>query len=205
MQDNDISIPFQLDTFGPHTVLPVSLATTAQCCFLSGSRSYGTNFAMTCFMPRSCIKILDTVVFRIPRSAFISRTVSHQPLFIASHTCSTFLVSAYCRPSRIWITFNRFLTLFEVYVPQFYLCCTHCIIIESLLNCPNSFHRGMFKLNTKFDADCLLYSLSHFECDSHTIHIIIQWYLLLPLTSTVKLSLFTHMHSSPLSLAARLH
>ena len=32
-----------------------------------------------------------------------------------------------------------------------------------------------------------------------------QWHLPPPLTSTVKSSLFTHAHSSPLSLAARLH
>ena len=32
-----------------------------------------------------------------------------------------------------------------------------------------------------------------------------QWHVPPPLTSTVKLSLFTHVHSSPLSLAARLH
>ena len=31
-----------------------------------------------------------------------------------------------------------------------------------------------------------------------------NWHLLLPLTNTVKSSLFTHVHSSPLSLAARL-
>ena len=36
----------------------------------------------------------------------------------------------------------------------------------SLLNHPDSFHRRTFKLNTKFDADLLLYSLSHFECDA---------------------------------------
>ena len=30
------------------------------------------------------------------------------------------------------------------------------------MNHPNSFCRGMFKLNTKLDADSLLYSLSHF-------------------------------------------
>ena len=52
----------------------------------------------------------------------------------------------------------------------------------------------MFKLNAKFDADSLLYSLSHFECDGHTVHILTQWHLPPPLTSTVKLSLFTHMH-----------
>ena len=48
-----------------------------------------------------------------------------------------------------------------------------------LLNHPNSFHERMFNL--------------------------IQWHLPPPLNSTVKLSLFTHTHSSPLSLAASLH
>ena len=67
----------------------------------------------------------------------------------------------------MWITSNRFLTIFEVFVPQFYLRCTHCIIPENLLNHQNSFHRGMFKLNTEFDADSLLYSLSHFFFQTH--------------------------------------
>ena len=60
-----------------------------------------------------------------------------------------------------------------------------------LLNHPNSFHRVMFKLNTKFDADSLLCSLSNFECNGHRVHMLIQWCLLPPLTSTVKSSLFT--------------
>ena len=33
----------------------------------------------------------------------------------------------------------------------------------------------MFKLNAKFDADSLLYSLSYFECDNHTVHMLTQW------------------------------
>ena len=74
-----------------------------------------------------------------------------------------------------------------------------------LLNHPSSFCGGIFKLNAKFDADSLLYSLSHFERDSHTVHMLTEWCLPPPLTSTVKSSLFTHVHSSPLSLAARLH
>ena len=74
-----------------------------------------------------------------------------------------------------------------------------------LLNHPNISHGGMFKLDTKFDADSLLYSLSHFEFDSHTVHMFTQQRLPSPLTSTVRSSLFTHVHSSPLSLAARLH
>ena len=49
------------------------------------------------------------------------------------------------------------------------------------------------------------YSLSHFECDSHTVYMLTQWLLQPPLTSTVESSLFTHVHSSPHSLDARLH
>ena len=94
-------------------------------------------------------------------------------------------------------------------------CMSRCIVLMklpitscpscALLNHPNSFRRGMLKLNTKFDADSLLYSLSHFVCDDHTVHMLTQQCLLPPLTNTVELSLFTHVHSSPLSLAARLH
>ena len=96
-------------------------------------------------------------------------------------------------------------TIFEGFMTHFYLCCPHYIIPESLLNHPNSFLRGMFKLNTKSDADYLYYSLSRFECHSHTVHILTQCCPPHPLTSTVKLPLFTHVHFSPLSLAARLH
>ena len=56
----------------------------------------------------------------------------------------------------------------------------------SLLSPPNSFHRGMSKLNAKLDADSLLYSLNHFEWDGHTVnthslnsiyhpHLLVQW------------------------------
>ena len=62
----------------------------------------------------------------------------------------------------------------------------------------------MFKRNTKFDADLLSYSFSHFECDVHTVHMLTQKHISPPLTHTVKSSLLTHVHSSPLSLAARL-
>ena len=54
----------------------------------------------------------------------------------------------------------------------------------------------MFKLNAKSDADSLLYLLSHFECNSHMVHLLTQQRLVSPVTSTVKLSLFTHAHSS---------
>ena len=53
----------------------------------------------------------------------------------------------------------------------------------------------MFKLNAKFHADSLLYSVSHFECVGHTVHMLTHWRLPPPLTSAVKSS-FTHAHSS---------
>ena len=48
-------------------------------------------------------------------------------------------------------------------------------------------------------------STQSFECYSHTVHMLTQWHLPHPLTSTMKSSLFMYVHSSPLSLAARLH
>ena len=84
-------------------------------------------------------------------------------------------------------------------------CCAEVAHSCSLQNHPNSFCRGMFKFNIKVDTDSLLYSLSHFECDSHTVHMLTPQHLRPSLTSTVKSSLFTHAHSSLLSLAARLH
>ena len=62
----------------------------------------------------------------------------------------------------------------------------------SLLNHLNSFRGKMFKLNAKFDADLLLHSLSHFECDDHTVHMLTQGYLPLPVMR--QCSWIVHMH-----------
>ena len=119
------------------------------------------------------------------------------------HTFNILRGSAGRRPPRTWIPFSRFSTIFlKCLCRTSNLRCTHCIVPESLLNHPNSFHGGMSKLNTKF---LMFHLLSHFECDSDTVHMLTQWLRPRPLTSTVKLSLFTLVHSSPLSLAARLH
>ena len=76
-----------------------------------------------------------------------------------------------------------------------YLCCTHCIIPESLLNHLNGFHGETFKLNTKFDADLLFCLLRRFECDGCNVPMLTQQCLLPPLTSTVKSS-FSCMYIS---------
>ena len=113
------------------------------------------------------------------------------------------MCSAYFRPSRMWITFKRFSTVFEVFVPHLYLCCIHCIIPDSVLNHLNSFGRVMFKFNRKFDADfcCTQSSWMWWPPSTHA-HSTAS---IAPLTSTVKSSLFTHVYSSSLSLAARVH
>ena len=103
------------------------------------------------------------------------------------------------RPSRMWITFNRFSTIFEVFVPHF-------IWAALIASSPKTFWiiwivsmDEMFKLIVKFDAVLLLYSLSHFECDGHTVHMLTQQHLPPLLTSTVKLPLFICAQSSLLS------
>ena len=154
------------------------------------------NFATTHFIPRSWVKISDMVVLGIPRSASSSHTVSRPPLVIAAWTHSTASGGLLVPGLPDVGHFHRFQIIFEEFVPHCYLFCTHCVISKSLLNHPNSFCRGMFKLHAKFDADSLLYQLRCFECDSHTVHMLTQWHLLPPLTSTVKSSLFKHVHSS---------
>ena len=85
-------------------------------------------------------------------------------------------------------------------MPYFYLCCTHCIIPQILLNHPNSYHEECSSLMKNSMQICC--SIVHFECDGHRAHMLTQQHLPPSLTSTVKSSLFTHAYSRPLSLVA---
>ena len=64
----------------------------------------------------------------------------------------------------------------------------------SLLNQPVSLEEGSNLMQNLMQICCS----SHFECDGHTVHMLIQWRLPPPLTSTVKSSLSMQV----LSLAA---
>ena len=66
----------------------------------------------------------------------------------------------------MWIAFHRFPAIFEVLVPQFSLGFNHRIIPKSL----NSFCGWMSKSVLKLDADLLICTFSHCECDGHTVH-----------------------------------
>ena len=75
----------------------------------------------------------------------------------------------------------------------------------TLVNHLNSFCRGVFKLHANFmQIFCSTCSVI-FQWDGHTVHMLMPWCLPPPLTSTMRSSLFTYVHFSPLSLAAMLH
>ena len=122
--------PFE-ETVSLVVVAIKSLATAARYPFHSGSKSYGKNFAMTFFMPRSSIKTSDTVVSESPDQLLVFCQLL---MFVdcSPYTFNILRCSACWRPSTTRITFSRFLTIFEVSVLHFYLHCTHCIIAESL-------------------------------------------------------------------------
>ena len=198
--------PLQVGPLGPHAVIPASSATAARCSFCSGGRSHRMDFATTRLRPRSCVKILDTVVLGVPRSCPVPTLSATGLCWSQPHTCvPQSQVLCLLQAFRNAVTFDRFPAILAAFAPHFYLCCTHCSVPESFLSHPHRFRRGMFKLNAKLNADSLLSSLSHSECDGHTVHMLTQWHLPPPLTSTVKSSLFTHAYPSPLSLAARSH
>ena len=134
-----------------------SLATAAQCSFCTSSRSHRTNFAMTGFLLRSCVKNSDTVVLGIPRPASNSYTVSHISLLITALTCSTFsgvlfvegLPEHGSHSTDSWPSLKHLCHTF--------ICAA--LIPKSLLNHLNKFYGGMCKLNKKIDANLLLYLL----------------------------------------------
>ena len=156
-------------------------------------------------MPRLCTKVSDTVLLESLDQLLVSHCRSLIFVDFSPYAFHILRCSVCCRLSGTWITFNWFSTIFEAFVPHFYLHYTHCVALESLPNHPKSFRKGTLKHNTNLDADSLLYSFSHFEYGGHRVHMLTQQCLPTPLTSTVKLSLFTHVHSSPHSLVVRLH
>ena len=133
-----------------------SLATVARGSFCCGSRSHRKNFAITRFMPRSRVKIPNTVVFGIPRSASGSLTDSRRSLLIAARTYS-----------QVFWLLQAFQNVDHLQQILDHLWSVHATLLFVL----HSLHRPwkpsesskQFKLNAKSDADSLLYSLSHSE------------------------------------------
>ena len=173
-QDNDVSVPFRVGTLGPHTVLPGAI---------------------------SC-----PIIF-----SWLSWTVWHLSPFKGDFSFGKNQKFQGTKSGQQggWVTWVIWvlpkISACDAWVGMLWWSCQSPVAHTcGLLNHLNSFHRGMFKLNAKFDADSWLYSLilnamaTQYTCSLNGIYCP-HW-----LVSTVK-SLFTHAHSSPLSLAARLH
>ena len=104
-----------------------------------------------------------------------------------------------CRGCRVaWVTWHFTKNSARDVIREWVPCCDETAnqspVVRScnLLNYFNSFCGGMFKLDVKSDADLLLYWLSHFECDSHTVHMLTQQCLLPPVTSTTSEVVIVH-------------
>ena len=174
-KDNDASVSFKVDTLGPHTVLPVAISCP-----------------VVFFL--NLIDSLKSLSFQRWFEFWEkSEVIGHQIWAVRVLTNLGDLL--FCQ--KLLMTCDA-----GAGVLSWWSCQSPVAHSYSLLNHPNSIYRRMLKLNAKSNTNLLLYSLSYFECDGHTVHMLTQWCLLPPPTSTVKL-LFTHVHSSPLSLAAR--
>ena len=93
--------------------------------------------------------------------------------------------SVCCRPSRMWITFNRFLTIFEAFVPHFHLRCTHCIVPKSFWIIPivsveecSSFRQNLMQVHCYIRSVILKAVATQYTCSLNGIycpHWLVQW------------------------------
>ena len=163
-----------------------SLATVTWCSFCSGCGNHRTNFATTCFMQRSCIKIWDRGVVESP----------DQLLVVALSVADLcWLQPVHVHHSQVFCLLQAFQNmghLHQILGHCWGTCATLSFVLHSLHHpwrpseSSECFHRGMFRLNAKFDADSLLYSdilnvtATQYTCSLNGIHCPL-------LTSTVKL------------------
>ena len=162
-QDNDTSVPFKVGTVGPHTVLPITIS---------------------CPVVFSWISWMLWNLFPFQGDFDFGKSQMWAPNLGCSGGWVTWVL--WCFTKKLCMRRDAWagtLSWWSCQSPAAHSC--------SLLNQPSSFHEGIFKLNAKCDADSWLYLFSHFECDSHTVHMLTQWRLSAPLTSTVKSSFFT--------------
>ena len=140
--DNVTSVPFKVGTLGPHTVLPVTI-------------SCPIVFSWISLAAWNLVPVKGDFSFKKPEVA------GHQiwAMGALSHLSDLMFHQKHCMRRDAW---EGTLSSWDCQSPVAHSC--------GLLNHPNSFHRGMFKRNAKFNADSLLYLFSHFEWDGHTVH-----------------------------------
>ena len=132
---------------------------------------------------------------------------SHNSPVFVGYSLDTFNMlrcSACCRPSRMWITFYRLSAIFEAFVSPFNLCCTHYIIPKAFWTTWIISAKECSSLTTIWCRFAALHFQSFWMWGPHITraHSIV---FTNPTDCYGKSSLFTHAHSSPLTLAARLY
>ena len=156
--DNDSSVPFKVGTLGPHTVLPIAISCPIVFSWISST-------------VWNLFPLKEILVWGKPRS-FKAPNLGCR----GAESPNWFDVSP--KNSRRRDAWAGTLSSWRCQSPV-----AHSFV---LLNLPNSFRGGMFKLNETFDADSLFYLLSHFKCNSHTVHMLLNGIYCPPLlTSTV--------------------
>ena len=148
-EDNDTSVPFKGDTLGPHTVLPITV---------------------------SCPVIFPWI------SSMVWNLFPFKGDFTFGKSQSLRAPNVGCRGAESpgWFDVSQKNSVWDVIHEQ--VCChdeaaSHQLPIATAFWIIWIIHRGMFKLNAKFDANSLLYSLSHFQCNGHTVHMLNSVYL----------------------------
>ena len=163
-------MPFKVGTFGPHRVLPVPLPLCKTLC------------KILCW---NCCQLSH----HIPESHGQSKISSLSMVILVLGKARSYRApNLGCRGAESSGLFDVLLKNSARNMMHEYACCcdegaNHQFPVAQsygLLNQPNSFCRRMFKFNAKFDVDLFLYSLSHFACDNHSVHMLTQWHLLPP-------------------------
>ena len=149
--DNDASVPFKAGTLGPHTVLPIALS-----CPVS---YFPESFPMIRhFFPlRDDFSLGKSQKSQGAKSGLWGSWVTWVIWCFAKKLCMR-------RDARAGT-----LSWWSCQSPVAHSC--------GLVNHPNSFHGGMFKLNAKFDADLLLYSVilnvtaTQYTCSPNSVYL----------------------------------
>ena len=135
-QDNDASVPFEVGTLGPHTLLPFVIS-----CPLYFPESHW-------WSEISSLSKMTLVLGKV-RSG---RATNLGCRVVVSHLCDLMFCQKTLNKMR-YDAWADLLSWWSCQSPVAHRC--------SFLNHRNSFQGGMFELNTKFEADLLLYSLNH--------------------------------------------
>ena len=166
-QDNDASVPFKAGTLGPHTVVSIAISCPIM-------------FSWTSLMVWNLFPFKGDFSFGKSQKSQGTKSGLQGGWVTWVIWC---FAKKLCTRHGVWA---GALSWWSCQSPVAHGC--------GLLNRLSSFCGQMFKLNAKLDADSLLYLLSHFECDGHTVHMLTQWCLTAP-TDLYSEVLIIHTHT----------